>query len=171
MNENLQLQTQLDQVLRASDNEKDKVVIGLREQLEHAHRELTVRENLVKTLSEESRVLQKQLMDVAQQCQKLARKLNEQGTSAEQITKELYQTVGLYTCDFLCIYFSPKANKPQKSIIHILTKVRSFPAFLTVVFKLEHANNQRGLTSFRIRKFAGISAKYVPISCFIVTNQ
>lgn len=96
MNERTRLQnhiTELDQILKASDNDKDKVVKDLREQLDNTQHQLTERENLVKALSEESRILQKQLIDVAQQCQELARKLTERGSSADKINRETLQMV------------------------------------------------------------------------------
>lgn len=112
---------ELDQILKSSDNEKDQVVKGLREQVEYTQRELVARDNLVRTLSEESRVLQKQLLDVAQQCQELARKLNEQGTSAEKVTKETLQKViktrldlpHTHLCSLLGIYTQPWQQQQQ----------------------------------------------------------
>ena len=80
MNANLQTRVaELEQVLRASDNDKDKTITKLREELQHAQRELNSRTTLCTTLAEQTEELQRQLQSVAQQCQDLAKRLQEQG--------------------------------------------------------------------------------------------
>ncbi|XP_060584728.1 centrosomal protein of 55 kDa-like [Ruditapes philippinarum] len=76
---------ELEQVLRSSDNEKDRTINELREKINHITRELTSRDTLCTTLAEETRMLQKQLEDVARQCQELAKRLTEQGHNTDKI--------------------------------------------------------------------------------------
>ncbi|XP_045190567.2 NF-kappa-B essential modulator-like [Mercenaria mercenaria] len=78
---------ELEQVLRSSDNEKDRTINELREKINHMTRELTSRDTLCTTLAEETRMLQKQLEDVARQCQELAKRLTEQGHNTDKIVQ------------------------------------------------------------------------------------
>ena len=100
--------SELEEILKASDNEKDQVLKGLREHLESTQQQLTERENLVRTLSEESRVLHKQLIDVAQQCQGLARKLTERSDVTDKVTRETLQTVSVHKRSYSIIGYSLK---------------------------------------------------------------
>lgn len=84
---------ELEQVLRSSDNEKDRTINELREKLNHVTRELTSRDSLCSTLAEETRMLQQQLEDVAQQCQELAKRLQEQGHNTDKIVQTALKAV------------------------------------------------------------------------------
>jgi CTP-dependent riboflavin kinase len=86
---------ELEQVLRSSDNEKDRTINELREKINHITRELTSRDTLCTTLAEETRMLQKQLEDVARQCQELAKRLTEQGHNTDKIIQTALKAVSL----------------------------------------------------------------------------
>lgn len=84
---------ELEQFLRSSDNEKDRTINELCEKLNHLTRELNSRDTLCTTLAEETRMLQKQLEDVARQCQELAERLQEQGHNTDKIIQTALKAV------------------------------------------------------------------------------
>lgn len=55
--------------------------------------ELTSRDTLCTSLSEETRMLQKQLEDVALQCQELCKRLQEQGHNTDKIVQTALKAV------------------------------------------------------------------------------
>ena len=78
-NEELQAKIlELENVLKASDNDKDSAIKRLRDELALANNELSKRGYECLSLAEERSTLQNQLKEVAQKCQELALKLEKQ---------------------------------------------------------------------------------------------
>ena len=78
-NEELKSQiVELENVLKASDNDKDSAIKRLRDELDAANNELNKRGYECLSLAEERSTLKNQLKEVAQKCQELALKLEKQ---------------------------------------------------------------------------------------------
>ncbi|KAL4232364.1 TNFAIP3-interacting protein 2 [Mactra antiquata] len=121
---------ELETVLRASDNDKDKTINELREQLNLVKRELTTRDTQCTELSEETRMLQSQLEDVAKQCQELAKRLQEKG----QATDKLVQST-LKAC---------KKDGSQTGVVEEVTSLKQRLKEITDMNKRwQEYNNQR----------------------------
>lgn len=73
---------ELEDVLKASDNDKDATITKLRDELALANQELSRRDYECLNLTEERATLQNQLKEVAQKCQELALKLERQRSGA-----------------------------------------------------------------------------------------
>lgn len=84
---------ELEDVLKASDNDKDATIKRLRDELALANQELSRRGYECLSLSEEKTTLQNQLREVAQKCQELAQKLERHRAGAQSpVETEIKQT-------------------------------------------------------------------------------
>ena len=84
---------QFENLLKASDNDKDTVIKTLRDELDAASNELNKRGHECLSLAEERSTLKNQLKEVAQKCQELAQKLEKQRSSDSRspVETEIYQ--------------------------------------------------------------------------------